>query len=62
MARRDPDAGDKAATLVLLTALEPFRVANPTMTLQQLVSFLFVAREPGKPVTEYAREAGQAQI
>lgn len=61
MSGRDHDAGDKAATRALLAALEPFRVANPTMTLQQRVWFLFVAREPWKSVTEYARDAGLAQ-
>lgn len=45
----------------LLTALEPFRAANPTATLQQLVTFLLVATDEGKSVMHYARAAGAAQ-
>jgi DNA-binding MarR family transcriptional regulator len=52
---------DKEATSALLAALEPFRAANPTMTLQQLISFLLVAKEEGLTVSEYARRAGLAQ-
>lgn len=59
--RRASENEDKAATLALLAALEPFRVANPTMTLQQLVTFLFVAKDEGCTVSHYARAAGLAQ-
>lgn len=52
---------DTEATSALLAALEPFRAANPTMTLQQLISFLLVAKEEGLTVSEYARRAGLAQ-
>lgn len=58
--RRDTQQ-DQEATGALLTALEPFRAANPTMTLQQLVSFLLVAKDEGLPVSDYARKAGLAQ-
>lgn len=54
-------AEDKAATEALLAALEPFRAKNPTMTLQQLVSFLLVAKEQGLTVSWYAQKAGLAQ-
>lgn len=59
--RRHRDQEDKDATLALMASLEPFRAANPTMTLQQLASFLFVAKDEGKQVSSYAREAGLAQ-
>jgi DNA-binding MarR family transcriptional regulator len=52
---------DREATVTLLAALQPFRDLNPTMTLQQLVSFLLVAKDEGKLVTDYARTAGLAQ-
>jgi DNA-binding MarR family transcriptional regulator len=48
------------AVSVLMAALEPFRAHNPTMPLQLAFTFLMVAKEEGKPVSEYARDAGMA--
>lgn len=42
----------------LLGALEPFRALRPTMPLQYVTTFLLVALNEGKSVTEYAEMAG----
>lgn len=52
---------EKASLRTLLSAIEPFRLANPTMSIQQMVTFILVALEEGKQVTDYARKAGLAQ-
>lgn len=59
--KNDEAERDRTATLALLSALDPFRRANPTMTLQQLTAFLQVAQKEGQQVTHYAARAGVAQ-
>jgi hypothetical protein len=49
---------EKEYARALLLALEPFRALRPTMPLQYVYTFLQVATEEGKGVTEYARSAG----
>jgi DNA-binding MarR family transcriptional regulator len=50
---------DEAASIkTLMAALEPFRAHNPTMPLQLAFTFLLVAANPGRAVTDYARMAG----
>jgi DNA-binding MarR family transcriptional regulator len=41
-----------------MLALEPFRHIRPTMPLQYVYTFLQVAVDEGKGVTEYAHQAG----
>jgi hypothetical protein len=49
---------EKAYARALMLALEPFREIRPTMPLQYVYTFLMVACEEGKGVTEYAQKAG----
>jgi DNA-binding MarR family transcriptional regulator len=49
---------EKAYARALLLALEPFRDIRATMPLQYVYTFLQVATEEGKNVTEYAQAAG----
>jgi DNA-binding MarR family transcriptional regulator len=53
-------ADEVAALKVLMSALEPFRAHNSTMPLQLAFTFLMVAADEGRPVSEYARAAGMA--
>lgn len=48
---------DKAAARALFLALKPFRDIRSTMPLQYVITFLLVAMEEGKGVTEYAEIA-----
>jgi DNA-binding MarR family transcriptional regulator len=52
---------DKGQLKALLTALEPFRELKSTMPLQYVATFLLVATDEGKSVTEYANKAGLTQ-
>jgi DNA-binding MarR family transcriptional regulator len=49
---------EKAFARALLLALEPFRNIRSTMPLQYVYTFLLVATEEGRGVTEYAHKAG----
>jgi DNA-binding MarR family transcriptional regulator len=49
---------ERAYARALMLALEPFRALRPTMPLQYVYTFLQVATEEGKGVTEYANSAG----
>jgi DNA-binding MarR family transcriptional regulator len=51
---------EKAYARALMLALEPFREIRATMPLQYVYTFLMVATEEGKGVTEYAEKAGVA--
>lgn len=52
---------EKAFARALMLALEPFRDMRATMPLQYVYTFLLVATEEGKGVSEYAAEAGVSQ-
>jgi DNA-binding MarR family transcriptional regulator len=52
------NATREATAKALFLALEPFVKESPTMSLQNLHTFLRVASEEGKGVTEYADAAG----
>jgi hypothetical protein len=50
---------DRVATAkALFLALDPFVKESPTMTLQNFMTFLRVASDEGRAVTEYADAAG----
>lgn len=49
---------EKAYCRALMLALEPFRDLRTTMPLQYVYTFLQVAVDEGKSVTEYAKNAG----
>ena len=49
---------EKAFARALMLALEPFRAIRSTMPLQYVYTFLQVACDEGKGVTEYAQKAG----
>lgn len=49
---------EKAFCRALRLALEPFREIRTTMPLQYVITFLDVALDEGKGVTEYAKNAG----
>jgi hypothetical protein len=49
---------EKAYARALLLALEPFREIRGSMPLQYVYTFLQVATDEGKGVTEYAQKAG----
>jgi hypothetical protein len=52
------EAGDKDSLTGMLGALENFRAIRLTMPLQYVISFLLVASDEGKSVSDYAEKAG----
>jgi DNA-binding MarR family transcriptional regulator len=60
-ARKNFNEGEELILRDFLSALEPFREIRQTMPLQYVVSFLLVAVDEGRGVTEYAERAGVSQ-
>jgi hypothetical protein len=59
--RKQTATADEVAALnVLMSALGPFRAHNSTMPLQLAFTFLMVATDEGRPVSEYACAVGMA--
>lgn len=53
-----PSPTERTALLRLILILEEFRKVNPEMAIQQALTLLTAASEPGLTVTDLAKKAG----